>query len=169
MNVLVDDLLVYFNNDTSSEISKIQTKDFVEEVVDVLNYQIKESKANLIFDNYPKSLTLDKKKVNRILQNLISNSIKFVKQDQQPKIQISIAEQDDKYVFAVADNGIGIEPQYQDRIFKPFIKLHSKDEYEGSGVGLSICSKLVNSVGGAIWVSSCVGEGTTVSFTASKS
>jgi len=94
---------------------------------------------------------------------LIANAIKF-QSEKTPKIHISSQKKDNKYYISVKDNGIGINPKYQKRIFKVFKRLHTRDEYEGTGIGLSITQKIVAHHNGNIWVKSEPGDGSTFSF-----
>ena len=100
----------------------------------------------------------------QLLQNLVANAIKF-RGDKPPLICVSCQHRDDELVIAVEDNGIGIAPQYHDRIFQVFQRLHSRGEYEGTGIGLAVCKKIVEQHGGRIWVESEPGQGTTFYFT----
>jgi light-regulated signal transduction histidine kinase (bacteriophytochrome) len=102
--------------------------------------------------------------LTQLYQNLIGNALKF-SGDQRPIIQLTFEEREGAQVFGVKDNGIGIEPNYAREIFKPFRRLHGRAEYEGSGVGLAICRKIVGRHGGKIWVESEPGKGAHFRFT----
>jgi light-regulated signal transduction histidine kinase (bacteriophytochrome) len=102
--------------------------------------------------------------LTQLYQNLIGNALKF-SGDQPPIIQLTFEEREGAPVFGVKDNGIGIEPNYAREIFKPFRRLHGRAEYEGSGVGLAICRKIVGRHGGKIWVESEPGKGAHFRFT----
>ncbi|MEZ4705255.1 MAG: ATP-binding protein [Bdellovibrionota bacterium] len=104
----------------------------------------------------------------QLFQNLISNGLKYQKSPDQAHVHIGVKEDQDKWVFSVQDNGIGIEPKHQKKIFDIFQRLHTKEEYMGTGVGLSICKKVVEIYGGHIWVDSEKGKGTTFYFTIPK-
>ena len=104
----------------------------------------------------------------QLFQNLISNAIKFRKADDLPIIKIAAKEEDDHYSISISDNGIGINPEFQERIFVIFQRLHSRSQYEGTGIGLAICQKIVQRLGGTITVKSQLGEGATFTFTLPK-
>jgi light-regulated signal transduction histidine kinase (bacteriophytochrome) len=108
----------------------------------------------------------DASQMNQLFQNLILNSIKFSLKS--PMIYISSKSIHDHYLISVKDNGIGIESQYFERIFQIFQRLHLRDQYEGTGIGLSICKRIVERHGGKIWVESEPGNGSTFFFTIPK-
>jgi signal transduction histidine kinase len=100
----------------------------------------------------------------QLFQNLIANALKF-RGSSKPRIEVSAITYGDDLVFSIKDNGIGIDPKYQDRLFMMFSRLHTKDEYPGTGIGLAISKKIVERHGGRIWFESEVGKGTTFYFT----
>ena len=100
-----------------------------------------------------------------VFQNLFNNALKFAKNDTPPKIDVSAKRKQGNFEFAIKDNGIGIEEQYFQSIFMIFQRLHIRSEYEGNGIGLSHCKKVINSLGGDIWVESQLNIGTTFLFT----
>jgi light-regulated signal transduction histidine kinase (bacteriophytochrome) len=130
-----------------------------------LGIKIKEKKALITHDNLP-VIKADGNQMTQLMQNLIDNAIKF--SDTQPVIHVSGKEEQGQYVFKIEDNGIGIEPQYFDRIFQIFQRLHLRDSYGGTGIGLAICKRIVERHGGKIWVETRNGEGTTFTFTIKK-
>jgi len=113
-------------------------------------------------------INADSGQLSMVFQNLIGNAIKF-RNDEPPFIHISSEKLDGMWKFAVTDNGIGIDPAYNDRIFEIFQRLHSRDKYPGTGVGLAIVKKIIERHGGKIWVESEVGKGSTFYFTLPES
>ena len=105
--------------------------------------------------------------ISILLYNLINNGLKF-NNSPNPKVEIRGMERDDHWLFTVTDNGIGIAEEYKDKIFEIFRRLHGREEYAGSGIGLAICKKIVNRHDGEIWVESQMGAGTTFFFTIKK-
>jgi light-regulated signal transduction histidine kinase (bacteriophytochrome) len=105
----------------------------------------------------------DESQLYRLFQNLISNALKF-RGRESPEIRVWAELQEGEWIFAVQDNGIGIAPEYQEKVFGMFSRLHSRAQYEGTGIGLALCSKIAQRHGGRIWVESDVGEGATFRF-----
>jgi light-regulated signal transduction histidine kinase (bacteriophytochrome) len=110
----------------------------------------------------------DEIQLTQLFQNLINNAIKFHKKEDFPCIHISVEQKDDQWLFAVQDNGIGIDREHIQSIFEIFRRLHPQSEYTGSGIGLSLCKRIVESHLGNIWAESEIGKGTTVYFTIPK-
>jgi light-regulated signal transduction histidine kinase (bacteriophytochrome) len=104
----------------------------------------------------------------QLFQNLVGNAIKFRSKERPPQIHIGMTDAGDFWQFSVQDNGIGIEPQYYERVFQVFQRLHTRREYQGTGIGLAICKKIIERHGGQIWVESQVGQGSTFYFTFPK-
>lgn len=133
-----------------------------------LSRKIEEKKATIqINDNIPSELYCEPQLIGLVFQNLISNALKF-NENENPMVIIDCEEQDEHWQFRVQDNGIGIAPQYQQKIFEIFKRLHGQAEYEGTGIGLSLCKKIVMRHKGEIWLDSVPNEGTTFYFTIHK-
>ena len=124
---------------------------------------VEENQAVITTNGLP-TIVCDAFKITQLFQNLISNAIKF-RRNQAPQIHISADKKGDKWLFSVADNGIGIDKQYKERILKIFQRLHSRDKYPGTGIGLAICKRIVEHHGGELWVESVEGKGSTFYFT----
>ncbi|MEM9004555.1 MAG: ATP-binding protein, partial [Cyanobacteria bacterium P01_F01_bin.86] len=122
------------------------------------------TQTEITYDAMP-ALVSDSTQLMQLFQNLIGNAIKFRQPEQTPKIHISVERTEEAWLFGIQDNGIGIDPQFFDRIFVIFQRLHTRDEYAGSGMGLAICKKIVECHRGQIWVESELGQGTTFYFT----
>ena len=169
MKQLINDLLEYSRITTKGqEFRPVNIDNLLDYVLNNLNTLIAENNVIITFDNLP-TITADKGQLARVFQNLISNSIKFRKPDEQPKIQISYWEKENEHFFGVSDNGIGIEKQYFDRIFTIFQRLHTMKEYSGTGIGLSVTKRIIERHNGRIWVESEYGVGSTFYFTLQKS
>ena len=128
---------------------------------------VKDSNASIITDQLP-TIHACSSEMNQLFQNILANAIKFRKKDVSPEILIRSVEREDDFEFSIKDNGIGIKATDQDRVFNIFEKLHSKSQFEGSGIGLATCRKIVENLGGRIWLSSEEGVGTTFHFTIHK-
>jgi light-regulated signal transduction histidine kinase (bacteriophytochrome) len=140
----------------------------VEEVIQeaLTDYQmvIKDNDAKIVIgDNLPTIFAI-RFRIKQLISNIISNSLKF-RSDKQPVINIDYCIDHDHWLFCIKDNGIGIDPQYFDRIFGIFKRLYSRDEYPGTGIGLALCKRIVETHGGKIWVDSEENKGTCVYFT----
>lgn len=171
MTQLIQDLLAYSKVSAAMEqsLEEVNVKNMLELIVyHNLRQQIEESGATIHFKNLPTSLKAVKTKLGQIFQNLLSNAIKFKSKVLPCEITVQAKEVDNYYLFEVADNGIGMKKEDQNRIFEVFTRLNSKTEYQGSGIGLATCQKIVQQHGGKIWVSSKFGEGSTFSFTIPK-
>jgi two-component system, chemotaxis family, sensor kinase Cph1 len=126
---------------------------------------IQESGAEIRYSSLPE-VYADETQLIQLFQNLIGNGIKFHGKHP-PRIEISASREEGKWVFAVRDNGIGIDRQYWDQIFVIFQRLHTRQKYQGTGIGLAICKRIVERHGGKIWLDSQPGQGTTFYFTLS--
>lgn len=162
----IQGLLNYSRIDKQDNFEPSNMEEVLNLAIFNLNALIKENSAVITHDKLP-VVTADKKQIIQVFQNLIGNAIKFKKETELPKIHISayLDENNQEYVFSISDNGIGIEEQYTDRIFEVFKRLHTIDEYQGTGIGLAIVKRIIEHHGGHIWVESELGEGSTFYFT----
>jgi len=164
MKMLIKDLLEYSQiGMKNKKFSLVDSSMPLALALANLQRSIEENKAVVTYDALPKVLA-DSSQLSRLFQNLIGNAIKF-NGNELPKIHISAELKGEEWIFSVSDNGIGIDPKNFDRIFTVFQRLHAREEYEGTGIGLAICKKIVERHGGRIWVESEFGKGTTFYFT----
>ena len=164
MQMLIDDVLEYSKVDTSRiafQVTEVETA--FDLALNSLSQRIAQIGATITHDPFP-TIMADSTQLIQVFLNLIGNSIKF-RSSQPLKIHIGVQRQEDEWLFSVQDNGIGIDPQFSDRIFVIFQRLHTREEYPGTGMGLTICKKIIECHGGRIWVESQVGHGTTIYFT----
>ncbi len=165
MQKLLNDLLEYSRIKSQSEQNEpVDASALLGQAVANLKQLLTENTALVTNDDLP-VINADEAQMIRVFQNLIENAVKFQKKTELPQIHISCTKQDNMYRFSVADNGIGIEKQYHDKVFVVFQRLHSVKDYPGTGIGLSICKRIIERHGGNIWFESEVGEGTTFYFT----
>jgi len=167
MKQLIEDLLAYSRVGTKSKDFKpVEVEKALRRAITNLKAAIEESGASVTYDPLP-TLAADEMQLAQLFQNLVGNALKF-RSPSVPRIHIEVSEKPDHFEFAVRDNGIGIEPQYFERIFMVFQRLHNKGEYPGTGIGLAICKKVVERHGGHIRVQSRPGEGSAFLFTLPK-
>ncbi len=163
MSDMINGLLAYSRIRTRGrEFKYVDMNDVMEHVKKILSLQIKQKKASVFYDKLP-GLMADEAQMVQLMQNLVSNAIKF--SNSTPEVHISFKSAPGLNIFSVTDKGIGIEPQYFERIFKIFQRLMPREEYEGTGIGLAICKIIVERHGGKIWLESQPGKGSTFSFT----
>jgi PAS domain S-box-containing protein len=161
MQELINDLLTYSRVGTRGlELQAVDLSQVVDQVVTDLAAATAEAQASVTRDTLPTVLG-DPIQLRQLFQNLIANGIKFRRPGQPPLVHVSAIQAGGAWQFSVSDNGIGIEPQYQERIFALFQRLHSRAEYPGTGIGLAICKKIVERHGGQIRVDSEPGRGAT--------
>ncbi len=166
MQNLIEDLLLFSRvNTRKTNFQQADFKNIVEKCKSNLRYAIETNEAQITYAAMP-SLVIDELKILQLFQNLVSNAIKF-RSDVPPHIHIAAEEQENYWLFAVKDNGIGIEKEYGKKVFMIFQRLH-KNTYPGTGIGLSICKRIVELHRGKIWFESEVGQGTTFFFTIHK-
>jgi PAS domain S-box-containing protein len=169
MRNLIEDLLEYshlsFNNDNPGNTDMNLV---IEKVIKSFTLQIQESGAQIEYGKLPLLQKVDQSQMLQLLQNLISNAIKYRSSERQPYVRIRADDSGEFWRFAVEDNGIGIEPGYREKVFVVFQRLHSKGQYQGTGIGLSICKKIVEHYGGRIWIESNLNGGSIFYFTIQK-
>jgi ligand-binding sensor domain-containing protein/signal transduction histidine kinase len=164
MRILIRDLLEYSRIGRKKELSTIDCNELLQQILADLSIAIKENNAEVKFENLP-VINGYSTEMKQLFQNLISNALKFHAPEKDPEIIISGNKKNDSWEFVCKDNGIGIAPEHSEKIFVIFQRLHSRTQYEGSGIGLANCKKIVELHGGDIWVQSKPGEGSTFHFT----
>lgn len=168
MQHLIHDLLEYSRVTTKGKpFSRVNLNETIEIVLKNLQFTITEFDASIVSDQLPE-ITADGTQMIQLFQNLISNALKF-HSDSKPEIMIKSEDKDREWFFSISDNGIGIDPQFYQRIFEIFQRLHDRTEYSGTGIGLAICKKIIERHKGRIWVNSEAGKGTTFYFTLPRS
>lgn len=168
MKVLIDDLLVFSRlNSVREPLRTVDANRPLSEASSRLQALIEQAGARVESERLPFVLG-DEGELTQLFQNLIGNAVKFRRSDEPPVVRVTARAEDAMWHFTVADNGIGIEPQYQERVFGLFQRLHTRSEYDGTGLGLSIVRKVAERHGGRAWLESNVGIGTTVHFTLCK-
>jgi PAS domain S-box-containing protein len=165
MSRLVTDLLDFSRvNTRGKQPEPVEMETVLKRALENLQAAIRDSDAQITHDPLP-TVQGDASQLVQLMQNLVGNAIKFRSPDRPVRICIGAQKKDDEWVFSVKDEGIGIEPQYAEKIFLIFQRLHSRAEYPGTGIGLAICKKIVERHGGRIWVESQSGQGSTFFFT----
>ncbi|MBI3752929.1 MAG: GHKL domain-containing protein [Deltaproteobacteria bacterium] len=164
MQALINDLLAYSKvGARGRELTAVSCEHILPLALANLKTAIDERNALITHDPMP-AITANAIQMEELLMNLIGNAIKY-NQKEQPRIHVSAARLENEWLFSVRDNGIGIDPKYYSRIFVIFQRLHAKNEYSGTGIGLAICKKIVENHGGRIWVESEPGKGSIFYFT----
>lgn len=167
MQSLITDLLAYSRVGTHAHaFERVECEAVLEEALANLTMAIEESGAVVSHDPLP-VVQADGAQLAQLFQNLIGNALKF-RADRRPEIRLAVRPEADGWLFSVADNGIGIEAQYFERVFRVFQRLHTRTRYPGTGIGLAICKKIVERHGGRIWIESQPDQGSTFYFTLPK-
>ncbi|RYD83520.1 MAG: PAS domain S-box protein, partial [Sphingobacteriales bacterium] len=165
MQALINDLLEYSRiGQKPVPPTNVDCDLVMQNVLDTLHITIEETGAKIEYKNLPQVLGVPSL-LSQLFQNLVDNAIKFRKQNTTPQIQIAAEQHDGKWLFSFSDNGIGIPEKYRERIFVIFQRLHTRDQYPGTGIGLSVCKRIVELHGGEIWLQSEKDKGTTFYFT----
>jgi signal transduction histidine kinase len=161
---LIRDLLEYSRAGRGTlELDAVPAARIVEDALERLAGQIEETGAQITVGELPTVLG-DRANLCRVFQNLVGNAMKFTREEN-PRVSVDAEPEDGMWRFAIRDNGIGMKPEHTERIFKPFQRLHGEEDYEGTGIGLAVCERIVSQHGGRIWVSSTPGEGSVFYFT----
>jgi PAS domain S-box-containing protein len=164
MQTLINELLAFSRVGTQGgRFARTSLRDVMERVVHTIQGRVDEADATLHYEALPE-IMCDAGQIERVLQNLVLNALKF-RGDRSPEVTVSAERGDGEWLLSVVDNGIGIEEQYQERVFVIFQRLHARGEYDGTGMGLAICRRIIERHGGRIWVESVPGEGSAFNFT----
>jgi signal transduction histidine kinase len=167
MKHLIQAILEYSRIGRDLKLESFSSGEVLERVMEDLHFSITQSDAKIQVGQLPE-ITGYSTEFSVLLQNLLGNAIKFRRAGKSPTIKVTAHDAGDEHRFAVEDNGIGIEPKHANKVFALFGRLHSKEAYEGTGIGLAHCKKIVDLHGGRIWVESLPGKGSTFHFTISK-
>ncbi len=167
MQMLIKDLLDYSRIEKDKAKTKIDCNELIKEVLNDIEISVTESKAHICAENLP-VLNGYLSGIKSLFQNLISNAIKYRKAGTDPIINITAESKEKEWLFAISDNGIGIDVAFYDKLFIIFQRLHNKNEFSGTGIGLAQCKKIVGLHGGTIWLESLIDKGSTFYFTISK-
>jgi signal transduction histidine kinase len=168
MQKLLDDLLLYSRlGKNENDIQDVDVNQTLLVVIYNLAATIKETNAAIISSNLP-TICASSTEMMQLFQNMIANAIKFRRADVAPEVMILHAENEKEHTITLQDNGIGIKEEFKEKVFNIFTKLHSTSQYEGSGIGLATCKKIVEEMGGRMWLTSTEGVGTTFYFTFPK-
>jgi PAS domain S-box-containing protein len=167
MDTLIENLLLLSRVGRKfMEVETVDLNQLLEEIVADLTPSIQKSNGKIVFHNLPK-VSIPRTWMKQIFMNLIDNGLKFNK-SKTPTVEVTCEETEPELLFKVSDNGIGVEEKYFDRLFNLFERLHTQEEYSGTGAGLAICKKIIQQFGGRIWIESQVSKGSTFFFTLSK-
>lgn len=168
MSNLINDLLDYSRVGRTNDIKQqISLDEILSTSLSNLQAKINDTQATIRYDNMP-VIRAVYSQILQLFQNLIDNAIKFRKPGESPVVEIKCEEKRNEYLFSVSDNGVGIQKEYSERVFVIFQRLHNRDKYSGTGIGLAICKKIVEFHGGKIWLESEPEKGTTFYFTLKK-
>ena len=165
MQALINDLLNFSRVSSGAKpMEPVDLEAALDDTLKDLEIRIEDCGATVTHDPLP-TVSADPVQVRQLLLNLIANGMKFQLPAQKPKVRVSATRENDDWRFGVSDNGIGIDAKYFKNLFQIFKRLHSNDEYPGTGIGLAMCKKIVERHGGRIWIESVLGQGSTFLFT----
>ncbi len=169
LNRLIDDLLEYSKSSTKKlNIEQFQFRDLLDEVIELLDFSLTQVNGKIEIINCDFQINADQIKLKQILQNLLSNALKFIDESRLPRVVVEATHDTDHTIITIKDNGIGVEEKNFEEIFEKFAQLNSKSKYDGTGLGLAICAKYVKEHNGEIYMSRNTDHGVTVTFTVSK-
>ncbi len=164
MQMLIRDLLTYSRVGVPNEsLEPVSVQAALDWVLNEMSGTIEERGAHIRMSGEMPRVSVDENQLVQVFQNLLGNALKFSKDD--PVVEIAVQRDGDMWQFSVRDNGIGIPEKYQQKIFVIFRRLHSREEYPGTGIGLAVCKRIVEGYGGRIWLESAADEGATFYFT----
>ena len=164
LRLLIRSMLVYNSLGRNKQRATVDGQKIIKEVLQDLDKVIKETQTEFEIDDFP-VVQLTEGHFRSLIQNLISNAIKYRHPDRPLQISIKVEQRNNKYLFSIKDNGIGIDIKYSERIFQLFQRLQTRKDVDGTGIGLSLCKKIVEIHNGSIWVDSKLGQGSTFFFT----
>ncbi len=167
MKRLINDLLQYSRIGTAAlEIVPVDMNEVLADVLMLFKNEVHTIEAEIIVENLP-VIYAGKSAMSQLMQNLVGNALKY-RSKEKPVVTITGKEENDEWIFTVKDNGIGIDSKYKDKIFVIFQRLHNKDEFNGTGIGLAICKKIIERYHGKIWVEPEFGKGSKFIFAIPK-
>jgi two-component system, chemotaxis family, sensor kinase Cph1 len=167
MQVMISDLLTYSRVTTNAkEFEMTDCDQLLKKVLTNVQTIVAETNATVTC-SCPVKVTADPSQLTQIFQNLIANAIKF-HAEEPPRVEVRGEDRNGEWIFSVKDNGIGIEERFKDKIFVMFQRLHTRDKYPGTGIGLAICKKIIERHKGRIWIESIPGKGSTFYLTIPK-
>ncbi|MVM30063.1 two-component sensor histidine kinase [Spirosoma sp. HMF4905] len=167
MRILINDLLDFSRVGNEVAFTQVNLNELVTEILEEQQAEIRASGALIDVSPLP-TMTAHYTDFKQVFQNLISNGLKYRKPLEPPHLVIQAVDEGDQFCFSIRDNGIGIERQYFERVFQIFQRLHGRNEFSGTGIGLATCKKVIDIYGGQIWIESTVNVGTTFYFTLPK-
>jgi light-regulated signal transduction histidine kinase (bacteriophytochrome) len=166
MSTLIDDLLTFSRVTTKPTTTvEVDLNKTMKNVLADLQIRSEKEKGTVIIDDNLPTVMADDTHMRQLFQNLLSNALKFHAQDRPPEIHVTATTDETDHVIKVKDNGIGIDEKYRAKVFAVFQRLNAKQAYEGTGIGLAVCKKIVERYGGTIDIESTLGEGTTFIIT----
>jgi two-component system, chemotaxis family, sensor kinase Cph1 len=167
MRTLINDLLDFSRVGANMAFTAVNLNELVTEILEEQQPDIQATKAVVEVGNLP-IINAQRTDIKQVFSNLISNALKYHRPGVAPNLSIRASDEGDAYCFGFSDNGIGIAPQHYDRVFQVFQRLHGRNEYPGTGIGLATCKKLIDIYGGKIWIDSKPGIGSTFYLTIPK-